>query len=297
MVPQEIIKKIKKVHIRTGRTVNTLMAGQYKSVFRGAGMEFEEVREYAPGDDVKSIDWKVSARLGRPFIKRYREERELVVMLLVDLSASVQFGTQENSKQEIAAETAAILAFNAIRNNDKVGAILFTDEVEHYIPPQKGSGHVWRVIKEIFDHRPRHTGTNISEAVGYLGRVCRKRSVAFVISDFIVPGGKDVVDRQMRSTGRKHELINILISDPGDFVLPPGGLITVRDLESGELVHLDAFHGKTRKAFENRQIRAYHRIREAFKAADLDCIEINTAGAASDALTRYFRYRERKKMR
>jgi len=297
MIPADIIKKIKKIHIRTGRTVNTLMAGQYKSVFRGTGMEFEEVREYAPGDDVKSIDWKVSARLGRPFVKRYREERELIVMLLVDLSASGRFGTRENTKQEIAAETAAILAFNAIRNNDKVGAILFTDEVERYIPPQKGSSHVWRVIKEIFAHQPRRTGTDISEAMGFLGRVCRKRSVAFLISDFILPEGREVVDRQMRSTARKHELINILVSDPGDFILPPGGLITVRDLESGQLVQLDAFHTGTRKDFESRQAGAYQRIRDAFKSSDLDCIEISTAAAASDALTRYFRYRERKKRR
>ncbi|MGD8834040.1 MAG: DUF58 domain-containing protein [Desulfobacteraceae bacterium] len=295
MVPQEIIKKIKKIHIRTGRTVNTLMAGQYKSVFRGTGMEFEEVREYAPGDDVKSIDWKVSARLGRPFVKRYREERELIVMLLVDLSASGRFGTQESSKQEIAAETAAILAFNAIRNNDKVGAILFTDQVERYIPPKKGSGHVWRVIKEIFAHQPQHTGTDISEAVGFLGRVCRKRSVAFVISDFILPNSAQVVDRQMRSTARKHELINILISDPGDFVLPPGGIITAKDLESGRSIRLDAFHAKTRSAFEKRQMAAYHRIRDGFKSADLDCIEINTAASAADALVRYFRYREHRK--
>jgi len=294
MLPAEIIKKIKKVHIRTGRTVNTLMAGQYKSVFRGSGMEFEEVREYAPGDDVKSIDWKVSARLGRPFVKRYREERELIVMLLVDLSASGRFGTRESSKQEVAAETAAILAFNAIRNNDKVGAILFTDRVERYIPPQKGSGHVWRVIKEVFAYQPQHRGTDISEAVGFLGRVCRKRSTAFVISDFIIPGG-EVVDRQMRSTARKHELINVLISDPGEFALPAGGIVTVRDLETGRLVAMDAFHGKSRKAFEQRQRRAYERVRGAFKAADLDCIEISTAVSAADELTKYFRYRERRK--
>jgi uncharacterized protein (DUF58 family) len=295
MVPQEIIKKIKKIHIRTGRTVNTLMAGQYKSVFRGTGMEFEEVREYSPGDDVKSIDWKVSARLGRPFVKRYREERELIVMLLVDLSASGRFGTREHTKQEIAAETAAILAFNAIRNNDKVGAVLFTDQVERYIPPKKGSGHVWRVIKEIFAHQPQHTGTDLSEAVGFLGRVCRKRSVAFVISDFLLPDGRAVVDRQMRSTARKHELINILISDPGDFVLPQGGIISARDLETGTLVQIDAFHAKTRNAFEQRQRRAYDRIRRQFKSSDLDCIEISTAVSAADALTRYFRYRERRK--
>jgi uncharacterized protein (DUF58 family) len=294
MLPAEIIKKIKKVHIRTGRTVNTLMAGQYKSVFRGSGMEFEEVREYAPGDDVKSIDWKVSARLGRPFVKRYREERELIVMLLVDLSASGRFGTRDSSKQEVAAETAAILAFNAIRNNDKVGAILFTDRVERYIPPQKGSGHVWRVIKEVFAFQPQHRGTNISEAVGFLGRVCRKRSTAFVISDFIVPGGQ-VVDRQMRSTARKHELINVLVSDPGEFALPAGGIVAVRDLETGRLTVLDAFHGRSREAFEERQRRAYERVRGAFKAADLDCIEISTADTAADELTKYFRYRERRK--
>jgi uncharacterized protein (DUF58 family) len=295
MIPAEIIKKIKKVHIRTGRTVNTLMAGQYKSIFRGVGMEFEEVREYTPGDEVKNIDWKVSARLGKPFIKRYREERELIVMLLVDLSASGRFGTQQSSKQEVAAETAAILAFNAIRNNDKVGAILFTDQVERYIPPKKGSGHVWRVLKELFTHRPQHTGTDISKAVGFLGRVCRKRSVAFVISDFILPGPSEVVDRQMRSTARKHELINVLISDPGEFALPSGGIVSAKDLETGAWVTLDAFHPGTRKAYAQRQRNAYEQIKTQFKAADLDCVEISTAAPAADALTRYFRYREQRK--
>jgi uncharacterized protein (DUF58 family) len=295
MLSADIIKKIKKVHIRTGRTVDTLMAGQYKSVFRGSGMEFEEVRDYAPGDDVKSIDWKVSARLGRPFVKRYREERELIVMLLVDLSASGRFGTLESSKQEVAAETAAILAFNAIRNNDKVGAILFTDEVERYVPPKKGSSHVWRVIKEIFAHQPKQTGTDISEAVGFLGRVCRKRTVAFLISDFILPEGRVAVDRQMRSTARKHEMINVIIKDPGEFHLPEGGLVTIRDLESGRLVRLDAYDRKTRTAFIARQRDAYGRILEQFKSARLDCVEVDTSGSAAEALTRYFRRRERQK--
>jgi len=295
MLPAEIIKKIKKIHIRTGRTVDTLMAGQYKSVFRGAGIEFEEVREYAPGDDVKSIDWKVSARLGRPFVKRYREEREMVVMLLVDLSASGRFGTRSNSKQETAAETAAILAFNAIRNNDKVGAILFTDQVERYIPPKKGSGHVWRVIKEIFTHTPDNTGTDISEAVAFLGRVCRKRSVAFVISDFMLPREGPVVDRPMRAVSRKHELIQILISDPGEFELPPAGLITVQDLESGRLTLLDAGNRRIRTAYAQRRQAAHRSIIDQFKSANLDCIEISTDASAADALTRYFRLRERRK--
>jgi uncharacterized protein (DUF58 family) len=295
MLPADLIKKIKRVHIRTGRTVNTLMAGQYKSVFRGSGIEFEEVRDYTPGDDVKSIDWKVSARLGRPFIKRYREERELILMLLVDLSASGRFGTRAANKQETAAEAAAILAFNAVRNNDKVGAILFTDQVEHYIPPQKGSGHVWRVIKEIFSHTPRHSGTDISGAVAYLGRVCRKRSTAFVISDFIVPGGGPVVDRAMRAVSRKHELIQVRISDPGEFELPGGGIITVQDLETGRRVLLDAGHAPTRQRFSERRGAAHRAVADQFKAAHLDCIEIGTDGSAADALTRYFRLRERRK--
>ncbi len=295
MLPAEIIKKIKKVHIRTGRTVNTLMAGQYKSVFRGAGIEFEEVREYAPGDDVKSIDWKVSARLGKPFVKRFREERELVVMLLVDLSASGLFGTRETIKQEIAAETAAILAFNAIRNNDKVGAILFTDQVERYIPPQKGSGHVWRVIKEIFTHTPQHTGTDVSGAIGFLGRVCRKRSVCFVISDFILPNGGQVVDRQMKAVSRKHELIQVLVRDPGEFELPGAGIVTVRDLETGRLMQLDASHGPTRKYYTRSQRSAHQTLLDQFKSANLDCIEVSTAEPVADTLTRYFRYREKKK--
>jgi uncharacterized protein (DUF58 family) len=295
MLPVDLIKKIKKVHIRTGRTVNTLMAGQYKSVFRGAGIEFEEVRDYTPGDDVKSIDWKVSARLGRPFIKRYREERELIIMLLVDLSASSRFGTRPANKQETAAEVAAILAFNAVRNNDKVGAILFTDQVERYIPPQKGSGHVWRVIKEIFSHAPQHTGTDISGAVAYLGRVCRKRSVAFVISDFLLPSGGAVVDRAMRAVSRKHELIQMRISDPGEFELPQAGIVTVQDLETGRRVRLDAGHGPTRKLFAGRRAAAHRAVADQFKTAGLDCIEISTDGSAADALTRYFRLRERRK--
>jgi uncharacterized protein (DUF58 family) len=296
MLPAELIKKIKKVHIRTGRTVNTLMAGQYRSVFRGVGIEFEEVRDYTPGDDVKSIDWKVSARLGRPFVKRYREEREMIVVLLVDLSASGRFGTLAANKQELAAETAAILAFNAIRNNDKVGAILFTDQVERYIPPQKGSGHVWRLIKEIFTHDPRHKGTDISEALGFLGRVCRKRATAFVISDFIVPGAATVVDRQMRSVARKHELITILISDPGEFKLPPGGIVTFQDLESGRIVQIDACHAAMRKVYARSRRSAYASIMDQFKSARLDCIEISTADSAADALSRYFRLRQRRKL-
>ena len=291
MLSSEIIKKIKKIHIKSGRLVNTMMAGQYKSVFRGAGIEFEEVREYTPGDEVKSIDWKVSARMGRPYVKLYREERELIIMLLVDMSASGYFGTGENVKQEIAAEIAAVLAFNAIRNNDKVGAILFTSEIEKYIPPQKGSAHVWRVIKEIFAFRPQYKGTDIQGAVRYLGRVCRKRTVSFLISDFLSAD----YTHQLKIAGKKHELIGIMLSDPGEFALPAAGILEVQDFETGERLFLDATDTKTRQAFQAMKTDEYRRGVESLKASDVDCIEISTRDSVADMLTKYFRYRERRK--
>ena len=291
MLSPEIIKKIKKIHIKTGRVVNTMMAGQYKSVFRGAGIEFEEVREYSPGDEVKSIDWKVSARLGRPLVKLYREERELIVMLLVDMSASGCFGTKENLKKETAAELASILAFNAIRNNDKVGAILFTDRVEKYIPPKKGSAHVWRVIREMFTFEPEHKGTDIRNALGYLGRVCRKRTVSFLISDFLA---RDYL-HQVKLASKKHELIGVMVSDPGEFCLPEKGILLVEDLETGAQFYIDASDESTRRRFEEQKKREYKNILGTLKTADIDCIEVNTAESVTDALTTYFLYRQKRK--
>jgi len=295
MLSPEIIKKIKKVHIKTGRMVNTLMAGQYRSVFRGAGIEFEEVREYTPGDDVKSIDWKVSARMGKPFIKRYREEREQVVMLLVDMSGSGGFGTTESIKRETAAEIAAILAFNAIRNNDKAGAILFTDQVERYIPPKKGSAHVWRLIREIFTFHPDHTGTDIVEAVDFLARVCRKRTVAFLVSDFLTDDFSRNTTLRIKSAARKHELISVLVTDPGEFHLPDGGIIALRDLETGAVRYLDASDRATREHFQAKRQAVHERILQTHMAMDMDCIEMPTDGDAADALVRYFRYREQRR--
>jgi uncharacterized protein (DUF58 family) len=291
MLPPEIIKKIKRIHIKSGRMVNTMMAGQYRSVFRGVGIEFEEVREYTPGDEVKSIDWKVSARLGRPFVKLYREERELIVMLLVDMSASGGFGTVENIKQDTAAEIAAVLAFNAIRNNDKVGAILFTDRVEKYIPPMKGSSHVWRVIKEIFTFQPQGKGTDIKDAVSYLGRVCRKRTVAFLISDFLDQN----YSRQLKIAQKKHELIGILVSDSGEFSLPKAGILSVQDLETGEHLMVDAFDPKTRQQFESMKAAEYQASKETLKASGIDCVEVSTRDSVADVLIKFFRYREKMK--
>lgn len=292
MISPEIIKKIKRIHIKSGRLVNTMMAGQYKSVFRGSGIEFEEVREYTPGDEVKNIDWKVSSRMGRTFVKLYREERELIVMLLVDMSASGFFGTTDNLKVETAAEIACILAFNAIRNNDKVGAILFTDRVEKYIPPKKGSSHVWRVIKEIFSFKPVHKETDIENAIRYLGRVCRKKTVSFLISDFLCR--PDYV-HQLKTASKKHELIGVLLSDPGEFVLPEGGLVSVEDLETGSLFIYDASDKQTRHEFEKLKRSEYAHISEMLKSSDIDCIQADTASDVADVLTRYFRYREKRK--
>ena len=295
MLSPDTIKKIRKVHIRTGRAVNTLMAGQYRSVFRGAGIEFEEVREYSPGDEVKSIDWKVSARMGKPFIKRYREEREQVVMLLVDMSASGRFSTTASIKRETAAEIAAILAFNAIRNNDKAGAILFTDQVERYIPPKKGSAHVWRLIREIFTFQPENTGTDIVAAVDFLARVCRKRSVAFLVSDFLTERFDRETTLRIRSAARKHELVSVLVTDPGEFCLPEGGIVALKDLETGDVRFLDAADRATRERFQVDRRAVHDRILQTHQRMNMDCIEMSTDGDAADVLVRYFRYREQRK--
>jgi uncharacterized protein (DUF58 family) len=295
MLSPEIIRKIKKIHFKSGRMVNSLMAGQYRSVFRGAGIEFEEVREYSPGDDIKSIDWKVSARLGKPFVKRFREERELIVMLLVDLSASGRFGTVERTKQETAAEVAAVMAFNAIRNNDKVGAVLFTDQVEKYIPPKKGSSHVWRVIKEIFTFMPIHSGTDLEGAVSYLGRVCRKRTVSFLISDFIHPKLGGEVPLKLKSVSRRHEMIGVLISDPGEFNLPSAGLLQLEDLETRDRIVMDASDPATRRQYNRYRQQDYQQIRDRLKAIDMDCVEMATDEDVAEILSRYFRLRERRK--
>ena len=236
MIPEHVIQRIRRVHIKSKRTVNTLMAGQYRSVFRGTGIEFEEVREYVPGDDVKSIDWNVSARLGKPFVKRYREERESIVILLVDMSASLNFGTHFGSKLEKVAELSSVIAFNAIKNNDKVGVIFFTDRVEKYIPPKKGNAHVWRVIKEVFTFVPQGRGTDVEAALTFMSRVCKKRSLVFVISDFLAPS----FEQGLKIAGRRHEMVGIRVYDTGAFDLPERGIVSLTDFETLETVEVDA---------------------------------------------------------
>lgn len=290
MIPSHIIKKIKRIHIKSGRTVNSIMAGQYKSVFRGAGIEFEEVREYSPGDDVKTLDWKVSARLGRPFVKLYTEERESIVMLLIDMSASLQFGTFSGSKLERVAEVASVLAFNAIKNNDKVGVIFFTDQVEKYIPPKKGTSHIWRVIKEIFTFVPRGKTTSISGALDFMGKISKKRSFVFILSDFLDQGYL----KALKTIRQKHETIGVMIHDGGEAQLPVKGIVTFSDLETGQEMIFDGFSKTARKNFSAIGQERVQKTRDRFLKAKSDVIELATGASVSDTLLQYFRFRERR---
>jgi len=290
MIPAHIIKKIKRIHIKSSKTVNNIMAGQYKSVFRGSGIEFEEVREYSPGDDVKALDWKVSARMGKPFVKLYQEERESIVMLLIDMSASLQFGTFSGQKLEKVAEVASVLAFNAIKNNDKVGVIFFTDRVEKYIPPKKGSGHIWQVIKEIFTFVPQGKGTDISGALDYFAKISRKKSFVFILSDFL----DDNFIHSLRIVRQRHEIIGIMIYDKGAFHLPYKGIITLSDFETSKEIVFDGFNKKTREEFLNIKKQIHNKTLAVFSRAKSDVIELKTSSSVSDTLLQYFKFRERR---
>ena len=245
MIPKELLKKIRRIEIRTSHLVNDALAGQYHSAFKGRGMEFEEVREYQPGDDVRTIDWNVSARIGQPYVKKFREERELTVMLVVDLSASQSFGTNDQFKRELVAEIGATLAFSAIKNNDTVGLLCFTDRVEKFVPPRKGASHVLRVIRELLVHQPAGRGTNIGLALGHLNRITRKRSVVFVISDFLDEG----FERELRAARRRHDLILVRVRDRHEVAMPRAGLITLIDNENGREVVVDTRSAAWQRAY------------------------------------------------
>jgi len=295
MIPAHIIKKIKQIHIKSRKTVNTVMAGQYRSVFRGAGIEFEEVREYTPGDDVKSIDWNVSARTGKVFVKQYREERESIVMLLIDMSASLAFGTQFGRKLEKTAELASVLAFNAVKNNDKVGVIFFTDQVEKYIPPKKGSSHVWRVIKEIFTFVPQGSGTDIKKALDFMYKISKKRSFAFILSDFLTGTDKaGAYEKNLKILGRRHEVVGLRVYDEGAFHLPESGIVGIMDFETLHTRMVDAGNKKTRSWFFDTKTAIHGETADLFSRARMDLVDIKTSDSVSQVLTRYFRLRERR---
>ncbi len=298
MIPAHIIKKIRQIHIKSKKTVNTVMAGQYRSVFRGAGIEFEEVREYAPGDDVKSIDWNVSARTGKVFVKRYREERESIVMLLIDMSASLAFGTRFGRKLEKIAELASVLAFNAVKNNDKIGVIFFTDRVEKYIPPKKGSSHVWRVIQEIFTVVPQGRGTDIGAALDFMCRISKKRSFAFILSDFLSAASSENpakdYEKSLKILGRRHEVVGLRVYDEGAFHLPASGIVAIRDFETFETRMVDAGNQKTKDWFFKMKTQVHGDTDALFSRARTDLVDVKTSESVSTVLTRYFRLRERR---
>jgi len=291
MLTREILKKIRKIEIVTEKLVRDRMAGQYLSVFKGSGIAFSEVRQYQPGDDIRLIDWNVSARMNEPYIKLFTEEREMTVLLLVDMSASGQFGSTNMEKRELLAELAALLAFSAIRNNDRVGLIIFTDTVERFVPPKKGKKHVLRVISEILTHRPASPGTNLAAPLEFLGRIARRRSVAFLLSDFLA----DVVayDRPLRIASRRHDLIPVTVTDPLEEALPKVGLIEVEDPETGETVLFDT-SGKEGRLFAARALRRKEERKTLFRRLDLDPVEVRTDRSYLPALTAFFEARARR---
>ena len=270
--PKEILKKIRRLELRTRRLVNATFAGQYHSVFKGRGMNFEEVREYAIGDEIRSIDWNVTARMNAPFVKKYTEERELTVMLVVDVSASGSFGSVNLSKRELAAEVAAILAFSAINNNDKVGLLLFSDDVELFIAPKKGRMHTLRLIREMLYFEPRGRGTNLASALEYLNKLVARRAVVFVVSDFIAAD----YTKALTVAGRRHDLVAMPIGDPGEEHLPDVGLITFEDAETGEQIEINTSSRTVRNAFAAAENVRRKALEKLFGSRGIDVVPLAT---------------------
>jgi len=288
----ELLRKVRQIQIHASRFVNDVLAGEYSSVFKGRGMEFDEVREYVPGDDVRTIDWNVTARTGRPHVKRFVEERELTVMLLVDLSSSVRFGTIKQLKSEAIVEICALLALSAIQNNDKVGLVIFTDTVERYVPPKKGTTHVLRVIRELLHHEAQRARTDIAGALEYLLRVAKRRCVAFLVSDFLAD--QELFERPLKLAGKKHDLIAITVTDPREISLPPVGILELEDAETGELILVDTSSTATRSVFHHESEEELEERRNLLRRADIDHIEVSLDKPYLDALVRFFRMRERR---
>lgn len=291
MIPKEILKKVRRIEIRTKRLVNDLFSGEYHSTFKGRGMEFDEVREYQPGDDIRLIDWNVTARTGSPYIKKFREERELSVVLLVDASSSGRFGTRDCFKSDIAAELCALLAFSAIKNNDKVGLIIFTDRIEKFVPPKKGRGHVLRLIREILFFEPTGVGTDLAGALEYMSRVIKRRSVVFLVSDFLSKGFK----KPLQIANRRHDIIAIRISDPREISFEDVGLIELEDTETGEILLIDTGSAAFRREYAARAAEDNDELRRSFRLIDLDFINIRTDQSYIVPLITFFKMREKRK--
>ena len=311
MIPREILKKIRQIEIRTNRLVSESLAGQYHSVFKGQGMNFDEVREYQPGDEVRAIDWNVTARMNHPFIKKFVEERELTLMLVVDVSGSGLFGSGAQSKRELAAEIASVLAFSAIRNNDKVGLILFSDTVEKFIPPRKGRRHVLRVIREVLFFEPRQRGTNLVGALEFLMRVTPHHAVAVILSDFLnsappppsvvsgsgIPSLAQASFTSLRQANRRHDVVAVQIADRYEMELPALGRIILDDAETGEVIEVHTGDPSKRKLFADHQAKSQAEMAKIFRSAGIDSIQVRTDRPYGTELARFFETRERRRAR
>jgi len=292
MDQKELLKKVRAIQIKASRMVDDVLAGEYSSVFKGRGMEFDEVRQYVPGDEIRTIDWNVTARTGVPHVKRFVEERELTVVLLVDLSSSGRFGTVKQLKSEIAAEICALLAFSAIKNHDKVGLVLFTDRVEKYVPPKKGKKHVLRVIRELLDYRPRGGETDIGLALEYLTRVVRKRAVVFLVSDFLAE--PETFEKPLKLAGKRHDLITITVTDPREVEFPSLGLIEIEDIETGESMVIDSKSLRIRSSYRQRGLAEAEARRNLFRRIDVDQIAVQTDRPYLESILKFFKMRERR---
>lgn len=288
---KRILSKIRRLELKTRALVETAFAGQYRSVFKGRGMNFEEVREYQPGDEVRTIDWNVTARLGHPYVKKFTEERELTVMLVVDVSASGAFGSVNLSKRELAAEVACVIAFSAIRNNDKVGLLLFSDHVELYIPPKKGRLHTLRLIREILFFEPRGRGTAPGLALHYLNRVLSRKAAVFLLSDFQTA----LFERELSITARRHDLIAMPVRDPRESALPDAGIVVFEDAETGEQIEVNTSDKSVRAAYGHLVTRQREEWDRSFRRKQIDSIALNTTEDYLPALREFFRVRERRK--
>jgi len=287
-VPPEILRQVRLIELRTRGLVNSLFAGEYHSVFKGQGMEFAEVREYQPGDEVRSIDWNVTARMRRPFVKRYVEERELTVMLAVDLSGSERFGTARRFKSELATELGAVLAMSAVRNNDRVGILLFTDRVEHVVPPSKGRRHAMRVIRDLLVHEPEGRGTDLAGALEYLRRMLRQKTIVFIVSDFLAPG----VERPLKLLAQRHDVVACTVEDPSELALPDIGLARLADPETGQTIFVDTSDPAVRARFAETALEEREGRKRLFRRLAIDEIAVRTDAGIIEPLLRFFRQRE-----
>ena len=287
MSTSALLKKVRKIEIKTKGLSNHIFAGEYQTTFKGKGMAFSEVREYQPGDDIRSIDWNVTARYNAPFVKVFEEEREMTVMLLIDVSASGNFGTQEQFKRELATELSAILAFSAIKNNDKVGVIFFTDKVEQFIPPKKGKSHILRIIREVLAFQPTGKGTDIAGALEYFNSVIKKRSICFILSDFM----SKEFDRPLKIASKKHDLVALRIHDTREDTLPNIGLVPIQDAETEEMLFVDTSSKKFRDNFAKNRVQATEKLRKLLPASGVDLIDITTGTDYVKPLINFFKTR------